>query len=54
MASPKAQKEDKAKNVQADAAAAKSVPALRDQVVKLAEAVELLNEQVRELRERSI
>ncbi len=37
---------DKAKDVQADAAVAASVPALRDQVVKLAEQVEALQEMV--------
>lgn len=43
MATVRSQIDDKAKEVQVDAATASSVPVLRDQVVKLAEEVERLN-----------
>ena len=42
MANIRSQEENKAKSVQTDAANANSVPALRGQVVKLAEVVEEL------------
>ena len=52
MATPTPEQPDKVSEVQADAASAASVPALRDQVVKLAEAVERLEEKVAKLEGR--
>ena len=52
MATPRAQIPDKASEVKAAAAAANSVPELRDQVVKLAEEVQRLQAKIAKLERR--
>jgi hypothetical protein len=53
LSESRTQVEDKVEAVQTDAATANSIPALRIQVVKLAEALEEAVEEIKKLQRRS-